>query len=47
MNKYDRFLTRGKPIDGSKDYVYGTLSIIEVCPSPIKVGQKDTDCNFI
>ena len=46
MNKYDRFLTRGKPIDGSKDYVYGTLSIIEVCPSPIKVGQKDTDCNL-
>ena len=46
MNKYDRFLTRGKPIDGSKDYVYGTLSIIEVCPSPIKVGQEDTDCNL-
>ena len=46
MNKYDRFLTRGKPLDGSKDYVYGTLSIIEVCPSPIKVGQEDTDCNL-
>ena len=46
MNKYDRFLTRGKPIDGSKDYVYGTLNIIEVCTSPIKVGQEDTDCNL-
>ena len=46
MNKYDRFLVRGKPIDGGKDYVYGTLNIIEVCPSPIKCGQDDTDCNL-
>ena len=46
MNKYDRFLTRGKPIDGSKDYVYGTLNIIEVYPSPIKIGTKDIDCNL-
>lgn len=46
MNKYNRFLARGKPIDGSKDYVYGTLNIIEVCPSPIKIGQDDTDCNL-
>ena len=46
MDRYNRFLVRGKPIDGSKDYVYGTLNIIEVCPSPIKVGQEDTDCNL-
>ena len=46
MDRYNKFLVRGKPIDGSKDYVYGTLNIIEVCPSPIKVGQEDTDCNL-
>ena len=47
MNKYDRFLTRGKPLDGSKDYVYGTLNIIEVCPSPIKIGTEETnDCDW-
>lgn len=46
MDRYNKFLVRGKPIDGSKDYVYGTLNIIEVCPSPIKVGQEDIDCNL-
>ena len=46
MNKYNKFLVRGKPEDESEDYIYGTLDIIEVCPSPIKVGKENEDCNW-
>lgn len=46
---YNRFLTRGIPVntkDNGSDWIYGTLEIIEIMPSPIDIGRGAEEQNL-